>query len=297
VPETGDLGARLRVLARRAAGTGPVKQQLVQLQDFLRDTLDYSLVTLNSQDLDPIENFLFEEKRGHCEYFATAGALMARALGLPSRVAYGWAGGTWYDDSGLFVFRANEAHAWTEVWLENHGWVLMDPTPQSARAGERARVAPPGESLSETLADEETTVPPEAADLGGTLTRVGLSLMLVFGVPAGLLAVMRGKRRPAEETRADLPGAAAPGYFKLWRQACAARGIAMPPGTTLRRQLSRVPEPPEFAAELLAYHYGTRYEGRPPDARAEKSLARRIRHWEAGISGINDGSGPSQPSP
>ena len=88
-----------------------------------------------------MENFLFEEKRGHCEYFATAGALMARALGLPSRVAYGWAGGTWYDDAGLFVFRANEAHAWTEVWLENFGWVLHGSDAANARRRRKKRAS------------------------------------------------------------------------------------------------------------------------------------------------------------
>ena len=147
VPKTGDFPQRIRDLARTAAGSGSVKEQLLRIQEHLRTTLQYSLETTNVRDLDPLENFLFEEKRGHCEYFATAGALMARALGIPSRVAYGWAGGKWFEASGLFVFRANEAHSWTEVWLDRHGWVIMDPTPQANGAGERAQVAGPGETL------------------------------------------------------------------------------------------------------------------------------------------------------
>ena len=60
----------------------------------------------------------------------------------------------------------------------------------------------------------------------------------------------------------------------------------MPPGFTLRRQLARMPEKPDFAAELLDYHYGTRYENRPTDKQVEKTLSRRIRGWEMEFSGI-----------
>jgi hypothetical protein len=288
VPQTGDFPLRIRDLTRVAAGSGSVKNQLLQLQEHLRTTLQYSLETTNVRDLDPLENFLFEEKRGHCEYFATAGALMARALGIPSRVAYGWAGGKWFEASGLFVFRANEAHAWTEVWLENHGWVLMDPTPQASGTGERAQVAGPGETLP--TADEpvdETADPAMTADSNFPI--IALWLMAGFAVPAAVIALLRGSRRLREGgdplDSAD-PGGPATGYFASWRRACAARGIAMPPGFTLRRQLARLPEKPDFAAELLEYHYATRYENRPADKRVEKTLARRIRGWEIEFSGI-----------
>ena len=298
LPDSGEFTAKLRELARTAAGTGTVKEQLLQLQNHLRTTLRYSLETQNPRDLDPIENFLFEEKRGHCEYFATAGALMARALGLPSRVAYGWAGGTWYESAGLFVFRANEAHAWTEVWLANHGWVLMDPTPQSTAGGERAQVAAPGEQPP--TGQETAAQTPEAAR-EADFPKLALWLMAGFALPAGWIAWLRGSRRFRDETGDGMPadpgGGPAPGYLKTWRRACAARGFAMPPGFTLRRQLARLPETPDFAAELLAYHYGTRYEGRAPDERLEKLLTRRIRGWEAEISGINPAGESSHPRP
>ncbi|MCF7673974.1 MAG: transglutaminase-like domain-containing protein, partial [Akkermansiaceae bacterium] len=127
--ESSALAARIRDLAYIAAGTGTTQQRLRNLRNHLRTTLKYSLDCDNPADLDPIENFLFAEQRGHCEYFATAGALLARSLGIPARVAYGWAGGTYYENSNMFVFRAREAHAWTEVCLDGHGWVVLDPTP------------------------------------------------------------------------------------------------------------------------------------------------------------------------
>jgi hypothetical protein len=301
LPDAGEFTRKLRDLARSAAGGGTLQQQLRQLQNHLRTTLEYSLETHNSLDLDPIENFLFEERRGHCEYFATAGALMARAIGIPSRVAYGWAGGKWFEDSGMFVFRANEAHAWTEVWLENHGWVIMDPTPLSAGTGDRAEVAAPGESLADVddPLDESETEDGTRAD--ADFPRLALLLMLGFGFPAAVIALFRSRRaRRDEEANAHAPGligSPPPGYLKSWRRACAARGMAMPAGFTLRRQVAHFSEVPEFAAELIDYHYATRYEGRPPDERHEKHLTRRIRAWEMEISGINTAAPNSDESP
>jgi hypothetical protein len=283
LPDPADFATRIRELARQAAGTGTIKEQLLRLQNHLRTHLDYSLVTTNPLDLDPMVNFLFEEKRGHCEYFATAGALMARALGIPSRVAYGWAGGKWYESAGLFVFRANEAHAWTEVWLENHGWVLMDPTPEAGQGDGRARVAAPNESLPEDLAGEADAESSDPSARTSDFPKLALWLMAGFAIPATLLALLRTWRRGGgsnvEDLDPDSPIPPAPGYLQLWRQACAARGKASPPGCTLRRQIAKLDPAPDFAAELLGYHYTTRYEGHPPDAQTEKQLTQRIRRW------------------
>lgn len=299
LPESGDFAAKLRSLARTAAGVGTMKEQLLGLQNHLRTTLQYSLTSQNLRDLDPIENFLFEEKRGHCEYFATAGALMARALGIPSRVAYGWAGGTWYEASGLFVFRANEAHAWTEIWLEHHGWVLMDPTPESGGSGERAQVAPPGEAPP-TAQETGNPAPAETAE-HANLPLLAFWLMAGFITLAGMVALLRGRNgfRHDGDTPFSLVAGSEPppGYLQSWHQACAAHGWSMPPGFTLRRQVARLPEKPDFAGELLAYHYGTRYEGRPADAHTEKLLTRRIRAWQTENSGINHKPPASHPQP
>ncbi len=296
LPEDAEFEAALRSLSRTAAGSGTVEQQLLSVQDHLRASFGYSLTTTNSRNLDPMVNFLFEEKRGHCEYFATAGALMARALGLPSRVAYGWAGGTWHEESGLFVFRANEAHAWTEIWLETHGWVMMDPTPNSSETGARAQVAPPGQALPGL---EESDSPADLTETtaGVPLPQLGLWLMLGFGLAAGLIAVFRTSRRFREDLPDRMAGETAdtPGYLKLWHRACVSRGIPLKPGFTLRHQLSRMPDAPEFAAEMCAYHYATRYEGRAHDERLEQHLARRIREWESGFSGINPPHHPPMP--
>jgi transglutaminase-like putative cysteine protease len=293
-PGYGDL----RAMAREAAGNGTVKEQLLRLQQHLRQSFDYSLETTNPRDLDPMENFLFHERRGHCEYFATAGALMARALGMPSRVAYGWAGGTWYAAAGLFVFRANEAHAWTEIWLENFGWVTMDPTPP-AGGNDRARAAPPTEKppIAEPETLEETADPSVAAR-----TPPWLPAALTLGllpVAIGLLAARarRAAGGPAAGNTDSSGTSRHQGYLAAWRAACAARGTPWRAGTTLRRHLKTLGNPPDFAAELVTYHYATTYEGRPADTSAERRLTRRIRAWHDGFSGINASSTASQQGP
>ncbi len=280
--------AELRSMARTAAGAGSTKEQLLRLQKHLRESYAYSLETANPRDLDPMENFLFHEKRGHCEFFATAGALMARALGIPSRVAYGWAGGTWYEDSGLFVFRANEAHAWTELWLESHGWVTMDPTPQ-AHGGEAARVAPPGEkpplaeSGDESGSESETPAGTDPSPLALRLALLSMPVALV------LLAMRRRKQMRTPPAMAGLPGGAEKpaGYLLAWRAAAALTGYPWRSGVTLKHHLRGLPDQPEFAGELIAYHYAATYEGAKPDSATERRLTRRIRGWQQAISGIN----------
>lgn len=78
---------------------------------------------------DPIQYFLFNSKRGHCEYFASALALMCHALDFPARLATGYYGGELNPVGGYYQFRARDAHAWVEVFLPGKGWTLFDPSP------------------------------------------------------------------------------------------------------------------------------------------------------------------------
>ena len=282
LPETGNLARNVRALAAVAAGTGTTPQRLLNLRNHLRTTLHYSLESSNPNDLDPIDNFLFAEQRGHCEYFATAGALLARALGVPARIAYGWAGGTYYEEGNTFVFRAREAHAWTEVCLAGYGWVVMDPTPPTALRGDQLRVARPDEKppgIGTTPDDTPDPTPLAAA----APARVACWLTGCLMVPALGLLVWRGRshRRAAEgapDAREAVQGT--PHYLSAWRRAAARRGVPMPAGMTLRRHLTRLPQPLPVAAELLAYHYAVRYAGARPDPRREKHLTAAIRRWE-----------------
>lgn len=82
-----------------------------------------------------IDEFLFETKSGYCEHFSSAFAFLMRASNIPARVVTGYLGGYYNRAGNYWVVRNSDAHAWTEVWLQDRGWVRVDPT--SAVAPER----------------------------------------------------------------------------------------------------------------------------------------------------------------
>lgn len=104
------------------------------IEHYLRTEYTYSLDMPAYTPSDPLANFLFERRRGYCEYFASAMAVMLRSIGIPSRLATGFETGIFNNLTGLWVVRASDAHAWVEAWLPGHGWTTFDPTP-SAPAG------------------------------------------------------------------------------------------------------------------------------------------------------------------
>jgi hypothetical protein len=270
----GALGFRIADLARIVQGEGTEVERLRRIRNHLRTTLDYSLVIANPDQREPLENFLFHEQRGHCEFFATAGALMARSAGFASRVSYGWTGGTWYESGGMFVFRAREAHAWAEVWIPGYGWVVMDPTPPTAIGGGRPQLAQP---------DEEMPVDPMAADAEVIAeTTPGSRWLGTAGVLlVAWVVLMALRRRRVREigghtgiSQGELP------YEVAFRRQCGRRGGKQEAGATLKELLERMEGSlPEWAAELVDYHYGVRYEGRTRSREEEKRFAQAVRAW------------------
>lgn len=105
----------------------------VAIQRYLEDpqnlayTLD--LRDYDDADVDPIEQFLFDDRTGHCSLFASAMALMLRCRGVPSRIVNGFRGGRWSDMTGSYAVQSNYAHSWVEVYFRGHGWVVFDPSP------------------------------------------------------------------------------------------------------------------------------------------------------------------------
>jgi len=75
-----------------------------------------------------VDRFLFDSKRGFCENFAGSFALLMRTAGIPARVVTGYQGGEYNKVGNYLIVRQSDAHAWTEVWIKNSGWVRIDPT-------------------------------------------------------------------------------------------------------------------------------------------------------------------------
>ena len=123
---------RVRELTARVTAPAPNDFEKARLlEDYLRNTFGYTLELPSSVPADPIANFLFHRKAGHCEYFASSMALMLRTQGIPSRVVNGFRGGEFNTVTGSYIVRARDAHSWVEAYFPGTGWVPFDPTPAS----------------------------------------------------------------------------------------------------------------------------------------------------------------------
>jgi len=108
-----------------------------RIEQFLRSppftyTLDPVAVP---RSIEPISDFLLKSRRGHCEWFASAMAIMCQMSGIPARVVTGYQGGEYNPVGDFLVVRQKNAHAWVEVFIPSQEWVRFDPTPlATARA-------------------------------------------------------------------------------------------------------------------------------------------------------------------
>ncbi len=124
---------RVPPLAAQIAGSaGNDYDRASAIENYLRTRYGYTLQLPRTPVQDPIANFLFERKRGHCEYFASSMAVMLRTLGIPSRVVNGFRTDEFNDLSGNYVVRAKDAHSWVEAYFPGYGWQTFDPTPAGA---------------------------------------------------------------------------------------------------------------------------------------------------------------------
>lgn len=104
------------------------------IEAYLQDNFNYTRILQDPADIFPLEDFLFNMREGHCEYFATAMVVLLRDMGIPSRLVTGFAGGEFNEKGGFYIIREGNAHAWVEVFFNGHGWVRFDPTPPDNEA-------------------------------------------------------------------------------------------------------------------------------------------------------------------
>ncbi|HEY5281811.1 MAG TPA: transglutaminase domain-containing protein, partial [Polyangia bacterium] len=101
---------------------------------WLRRTHGYTTNLKRDESIaDPLEDFLFAEKAGHCEYFASSAAILLRLGGVPTRYVNGFLGGEWNELRNAITVRENRAHSWVEAYLGKEGWVRVDATPGLSR--------------------------------------------------------------------------------------------------------------------------------------------------------------------
>jgi len=126
-----DFDPRIQTLSEKitqGAKTELDKAQL--LEAHLRENYAYSYDSIfTSQNKTPVAKFLFDDKKGHCEYFASSLAVMLRSLGIHSRLVTGFSASVENPLSGYYEIRVLDGHAWVEAWVDGVGWAVFEPTP------------------------------------------------------------------------------------------------------------------------------------------------------------------------
>lgn len=134
-----DIDPRVAELASSAVGQSKTRlEKAAAIESYLVNNFGYTL-EMRAGGEQPVVDFLFNVREGHCEYFASAMVLMLRSQGIAARVVTGFSGGDVNDKAGLRIVRQRNAHAWVEAYFpQADAWVTFDPTPPSTDAGTAA---------------------------------------------------------------------------------------------------------------------------------------------------------------
>jgi hypothetical protein len=124
------LDPRIAQLAREVTASAASNYARARaIEQYLQNNYGYTLELPGMREPDPLAHFLFERKKGHCEYFASSMTMMLRTQGIPARVVNGFRGGEFNDLTGAYIVREKDAHSWVEAYFPEYGWVTFDPTP------------------------------------------------------------------------------------------------------------------------------------------------------------------------
>ncbi len=166
LPET--ITARTRALAAQIVATANARTPYdvaVAMQNDLR-TLSYNTAIPSPPDgADAVDWFLFDQREGYCDYFASAMVVLLRAQGVPARWVRGYAGGELDAERGVYIVRENVAHSWPEVYFPGFGWERFEPTAASytnlparpltaAASADAAAATPPADAGTPPPADD-----------------------------------------------------------------------------------------------------------------------------------------------
>ncbi len=151
-----DMDPRIADLAREIKADANIPfDTALEVTQYLRGNMTYEKELITPpKDIDPVAWFLFDYKTGFCNYYATAEVLLLRSLGIPARMAVGYAEGKYLIDKGYYEVRGEDSHAWPEVYFTGWGWVPFEPT-----VSQPDIVLPTGEETIQSENDPLVTEP------------------------------------------------------------------------------------------------------------------------------------------
>ncbi len=318
VPE--DTDPRLRTLATQLATRAPSPEERVQLTvSYLHQRCHYSLEVGKFHSAQPVAEFLFEKRRGYCEYFASAAAVLLRLEGVPCRYVTGFNVQEGNRQAGHFVVREADAHAWVEAYAPGQGWLEVDPTPEDEYQALHRDVQ--GGWLDEAMEWLETeageiAIRLRGGDLGAGFRWVWLQIktalwlllvakarlsFLVLALLLGVVAYLKRRRRRAissgDWTAKGQPRTAVPpelvSLMATLDRHWARWGVARPAWRAPLEHLTSLPpdrispELVEAARGIILYCYACLFGG----ASVEKAMVRQMRaKWEQAVEARASGS-------
>lgn len=310
LPET--LPQRVKDLAQEivteAKATNPY-DRAAALETWLRKNITYNdQIPAPAQGQDGVDYLLFVTQQGYCDYYASAMAVMARSLGIPSRIATGFAQGTFDSKRGVYQVYQNNAHTWVEIYFPRYGWIQFEPTasqpaierplPESSTGTTNDDVPDPGDpsraggrEIGDEMDDEHRNMlldQPGAAQLAnqsqtGWLIVIGLAaLALVAG--GGFVAIGWYENR-------GTPKQASGGTWAFARLAHMTRWLRLKlsaadtPYEQAKTIGVAVPKRRDEIDQLADLYVRERYGRAEVDLDQTRSIWRRIRWslWGAGV--------------
>ena len=189
---------RISELARDVtSGTASAFDMATAIETYLRG-FEYELdIPAPPTARDGVDHFLFDLRRGYCDYFASAMVVMCRRLGIPARYATGYASGSYDHQRGAWVVRAEHAHAWVEVYFSGLGWLEFEPTP-ARQTFARFMRSPSGEL---ELYHLQLAGQPSPEPTGPSTWPAGLLPALAIAIPVAVGALLWRAHQSRQRSR------------------------------------------------------------------------------------------------
>lgn len=280
-----------------AGGASSQYDQARTIERYLRESIAYDLdVGLPPSGADIVDYVLFEEPRGYCEHYATSMTVMLRILGIPARTVVGYFPAEFDQQVDGFLYRQENAHAWTEAFFPGYGWIRFEPTaaqPPSSLDGELEESSAPPSVVTPTVepqapaATPATATPPIEDDVSPPIADVvpdspdqgdGGRNWLVFVLPALAAAALATgawwlfARQPVMDPRRVF------GSMLRWGRA---GGVDVAPTTTPREYARSVGRHyPGFARDandIVDVYEQHRYGGTPPESSRLEQVSATIK--------------------
>lgn len=301
-----DFPPRITALALEwTSGATSDEEKAKIIERRLRAEYAYDRGSLSGAAHEPVDDFLFESRRGHCEFFASSMALMLRGAGVPSRHVVGFGAGEYNQYGRFYVVRQSDAHSWVEAYIEGKGWLTFDPTPAAGTVPEPryavwATIQDFIDATSESWRRNVVSYDLEkqygllrnltrerGSEQSGERTSGGIAFVLVISVitAAGVAYLLRRRKRrnlPEPEIRPKNRSLVrATALYESLEAALGQKGVHRPPGTPPLRHAENLVQSShplgQDVLDITQVYLSIRFGGMPLTDETTEDIERRLK--------------------